>query len=146
MLTAFIFFNSYLPYTCWQNVDYNLTSTSNQTLRTTNIYCLSREKMSCPKICLIFGQKLYWKSLNKYIFEDWIKYSTSVVRLYWKISLCTSSYQLPGVQELHDRHLPAEPSGVSDLHRLPQEPGWRRVCDHEVGGERMRLFPVKLEF
>lgn len=44
---------------------------------------------------------------------------------------CLSS-QLPGLQELHDRHLQAEPSGVPDLHRLPQEPGWGRVRHHEV--------------
>lgn len=43
-----------------------------------------------------------------------------------------SPSQLPGLQELHDRHLQAEPSGVPDLHRLPQEPGWRRVRHHEV--------------
>jgi len=50
------------------------------------------------------------------------------------ISIASSSsvFQLSGIQKLYDWHLPTEPSGVSDLHRLPQEPGGRCVCHHEV--------------
>lgn len=55
-----------------------------------------------------------------------------------------SLFQLPGVQKLHDWHLPTEPSRVPDLHCLPQEPGRRRVCHHEVTGCWIFLFIPKI--
>ena len=48
--------------------------------------------------------------------------------------------QLPGVPQLHDRHVPPEPAGVPHLHRLPPQPGRRRLRHHEVGlGSAPRL-------
>lgn len=59
-------------------------------------------------------------------------------QLLYLIFLSTSIVgQLPGIQELHDWHLPTQPPGVPDLHRLPQELGRRCVCNHEVGGGSM---------
>lgn len=40
--------------------------------------------------------------------------------------------QILGLQELHDRHVPAKPAGVPHLHILSQEPGGGRVRHHEV--------------
>lgn len=48
--------------------------------------------------------------------------------------------QLSGIQELHDRHLSTQPSGVPDLHCLPQKPGWRCVRHHEVDGILSLIF------
>lgn len=45
---------------------------------------------------------------------------------------CSSCLQIPGLPELHDRHVPAQPSGVPHLHLLSQEPGWGCVRHHEV--------------
>lgn len=43
------------------------------------------------------------------------------------------SPQLPGVPQLHDRHVPAQSAGVSELHVLPAEPHRRCLRPHEVG-------------
>lgn len=40
--------------------------------------------------------------------------------------------QIPGLQELHDRHLSAEPAGVPDQHCLQEEPHRGRLRRHEV--------------
>lgn len=41
-------------------------------------------------------------------------------------------YQILGLPQLHDRHVPPQPAGVPHLHLLPQEPDRGRVRHHEV--------------
>lgn len=41
--------------------------------------------------------------------------------------------QIPGLPQLHDRHVPAEPAGVPDLHGVSPQPGRRRLRHHAVG-------------
>lgn len=41
-------------------------------------------------------------------------------------------FQIPGLSQLHDRHLSLKPSGVLDQHGVQEEPDGRRVRRHEV--------------
>lgn len=41
-------------------------------------------------------------------------------------------FQIPGLSQLHDRHLSLKPSRVLDQHGVQKEPDGRRVRRHEV--------------
>ena len=44
-----------------------------------------------------------------------------------------TSPQIPGLPQLHDRHVPPQPPGVPHLHLLPPQPDGGRLRRHEVG-------------
>lgn len=56
--------------------------------------------------------------------------------------------QLPGISELHDRHVPPQPPGVPQLHHLQTQPHRRRLLAHQVfsgAGAAERLFSGRLQ-